>query len=79
MLYTTRNSEAYEVKSCVCGDYPKFVIPDYNYTDCWLECPKCGRRTKNTGGYHYAMEIHLSKAKRKAVELWNRNEVENNG
>ena len=72
MLFTIREPEIMDVKPCSCGAYPEFVQPEYCYTDIWLECPICGKQTKNTGGYHYAEEIPLERAKRDAVIEWNR-------
>ena len=62
MIMTIRECEEMDVNPCSCGEYPKFVQRDIHYTDIWLECPKCGKCTRNTGGYHYAMEIPLEKA-----------------
>jgi hypothetical protein len=70
MKYAIRN-ETIDIKPCLCGSYPDFMVPDPNYTDCWLKCPKCGRSTKNTGGYNYAEEIPLHEAQREAAKLWN--------
>lgn len=74
MLITIREQEVMEVKPCSCGQYPKFFRRDMHYTDLWLVCPKCGKRTANTGGYHYACEIPLSTAKQNAVIAWNKGE-----
>jgi Fe-S-cluster containining protein len=69
---TIREREIMDVKPCSCGTYPKFVQPDYYYTDIWLKCPKCGKETKNTGGYNYGYEIPLEQAKRDAIIEWNK-------
>ena len=74
MIMTIREREEMNVNPCSCGEYPKFVQRDAHYTDVWLECPKCGKCTRNTGGYHYAMEIPLEKAKKDAVIEWNKGE-----
>lgn len=65
-----QNEEACLKPCSTCSEYPSFTIPDSNYTDCWLSC-SCGKKTTNTGGYNYGMEIPLSKAKRKAIKEWN--------
>lgn len=72
---TIREAEVCEIQPCICGEFPDFEMPDDYHTDCWLRCPKCGRRTDNTGGYLYASEIPLQNAKQKAVELWNSGEI----
>lgn len=69
---TIQTADVRELRSCICGEFPALIIPDDHYTDCWLKCPKCGRRTENTGGYWYAHEIPLQEAKQKAIELWNK-------
>lgn len=73
MIYVTRKEETVDINPCLCGEYPEFITPNMHYTDCWLQCPKCGRRTYNAGGYHYASEIPLSAAKITAVVWWNSN------
>ena len=72
MIMTIREREEMNVNPCSCGEYPKFVQRDTHYTDVWLECPKCGKRTSNTGGYHYATEIPLEEAKKDAIIEWNK-------
>ena len=71
MEYIVRSEKRMNVLPCKCGEYPEFVQPDYYYTDVWLECPKCGKQTKNTGGYNYGYEIPLEKAKLAAINDWN--------
>lgn len=68
--------EQYEldVIPCDCCAYTQFIHLDAYHTDTWLECPKCGRRTWNTGGYHYASEIPLKDAKEAAIKAWNNKE-----
>ena len=63
------------IKSCECGYYPRFVRLSPYYSDIWLECPNCGKRTVNTGGFHYAMEIPIEDAKEVAVIKWNNGEL----
>ena len=71
MRITIRNiNESIDIPNCICGSEPKLVIPDSNYTDCWIECSRCGLQTHNTGGYHYAMEIPIDEAKRNATIAW---------
>ena len=67
--------ETYVINKCSCGCDPDFVQPEYNYTDVWLECPNCHKRTRNTGGYHYGMEISLKEAKIKAIKEWNEGKI----
>jgi hypothetical protein len=74
MNITIRERETAELNPCDCGEYPKFFQRDIHYTDLWLECPKCKKRTVNTGGYHYASEIPLHIAKKNAVIAWNKGE-----
>lgn len=69
-----RERETMNVKPCSCGAYPKFVYLNFGWTDTWLQCPMCGKKTSNTGGYHYAMEIPIEEAKRDAVIEWNKME-----
>ena len=72
MKIIVQNLEEKEILPCDrCGCYPVFIQPQIEYTDIWLECPVCGRQTRNTGGFHYAMEISLKDAKRDAVNDWN--------
>lgn len=73
MIYVIRKEETVDINPCICGEYPKFIVPDMNYTDCWLQCPKCGRRTYNAGGCDFGYEIPLSSAKSTATEWWNSN------
>lgn len=63
-----------EIRQCVCGKYPRFIQPDLNYSDMWLQC-ECGRYTRNTGGFHYATEISDIEAKIAAIKLWNKEEI----
>lgn len=37
-----------ELKKCQCGGTPKFRCEraGEDAEDCWVECPKCGRRTE---------------------------------
>lgn len=72
MFMTIRERETMDIKVCSCGAYPVFVKPEDCYTDIWLECPKCGKQTKNTGGYNYGYEIPLEEAKRDAIREWNK-------
>ena len=74
MKYVIRQEQSMEIRQCVCGDYPKFYIPNPYYTDLWLQC-SCGRYTKNTGGFHYAREISLEEAQAAAIKLWNKEEI----
>lgn len=76
MRYKVADQQNVEMKPCVCGGYPDFIEPNIHYTDCWLQCSYCGRRTKNTGGFHYAEEIPILRARLKAVELWNERKYE---
>ena len=69
-----QNQRTMEIKPCICGSYPEFIQPDYYYTDTWLKC-RCGRRTKNTGGFEYASEIPERIARESAVIEWNENKV----
>ncbi len=69
-----KNKKSLEIIPCECGEYPIFIQPKDHYTDIWLECPKCKKRTYNTGGYDYAMEIPLSVAKKDAIKAWNNKE-----
>ena len=62
------------VKMCKCGKFPNIIQPNYDYTDLWLQC-ECGRRTINTGGFHYAREIPRYEALEKAVALWTLDDV----
>ncbi len=77
MNITIRDRETAELNPCDCGQYPKFHQLDMNYTDLWLVCPNCGKRTANTGGYHYVSEIPLHTAKRNAIIAWNKGEFAN--
>lgn len=74
MLYKIQEEINLDVKPCMCGEYPDFIIPDHNYTDCWLMCYGCGNQTSNTGGYSYGDEIPLVLAKKKAIKAWNNRE-----
>lgn len=71
MKLTIREKKEMNVLPCECGTYPIFKHLDYYSTDTWLECPKCGKRTWNTGGYHYASEIPINQAKEAAIMAWN--------
>lgn len=62
------------IRQCVCGKYPRFIQPDYYYSDMWLQC-ECGRYTRNTGGFHYAEEISEQNARIAAITLWNKEEI----
>ena len=78
MKVVIQNYETLELTPCdKCGCYPEFIQPDYYYTDVWLECPICGKQTYNTGGFHYATEIPLKEAKRRAVMDWNNKKFSN--
>lgn len=77
MKLVIQEREELEIVPCDCGSYPEFIYPNWGYTDVWLECPKCGKRTWNTGGFHYAMEIPLQEAKLAAVNAWNNKEYRN--
>ena len=66
-----REGTKMKVIPCECGSYPEFIRPDLYYTDTWLECPNCKKRTHNTGGYHYACEISLDDAMAGAINAWN--------
>lgn len=66
-----REEERMTAVKCICGSEPEMVEPNMNYSDCWLQCPKCGLRTKNTGGFEYAHEIPVDEARRAAVYSWN--------
>ena len=71
MKLIIQEEKSLEIIPCECGEYPRFKrLFDY-HTDIWLECPKCGKHTKNTGGYHYASEIPLKDAKEDAIKEWN--------
>ena len=72
-----KERETLEINPCYCGAYPKFNRVDSYHTDLWLECPRCGNKTANTGGYHYASEIPEDTAKRNAVIAWNKGEFAN--
>ena len=63
-----------EIRQCVCGKYPKFIQPNFNYSTMWLQC-ECGRYTKSTGGFHYGSEISETEAKIDAIKLWNKEEI----
>lgn len=71
MKIVIQKQEELELVPCKCGCSPEFIRPQAEYTDIWLECPICGKRTCNTGGFYYAMEIPLEVAKRNAVIDWN--------
>ena len=62
------------LKQCQCGKYPKIIQPNYDYTDLWIQC-ECGRRTKNTGGFHYAREIPKSEALEVATAAWTLDDI----
>lgn len=64
-----------KVIPCECGSYPEFVTPSPYYTDIWLQCPTCGKRTYNTGGFHYAEEISNDVAMAGAISAWNNREL----
>lgn len=64
-----------QVIPCECGTYPEFVTPEPYYTDTWLQCPKCGKRTYNTGGYNYGYEISNDDAMAGAIKAWNNREL----
>lgn len=66
-----REGTKMKVIPCECGAYPEFITPDYYYTDTWLECPNCKKRTHNTGGYHYGYEISHDDAMARAITAWN--------
>lgn len=66
-----REGTKMQVIPCECGAYPKFITPDPYYTDTWLECPNCKKRTHNTGGYHYGYEISHDDAMTSAIIAWN--------
>lgn len=72
-----RAGKRMQVIPCECGTYPKFITPDLYYTDTWLECPNCKKRTRNTGGYHYASEISHDDAMAGAIIAWNNKEFVN--
>lgn len=74
MKLTIREKEEMDILPCECGEYPEFKHIDYCHTDTWLQCPKCGNQTWNTGGYHYAYEISMEEAKRNAIIAWNNRE-----
>lgn len=71
MEYIVRSEKRTEVLPCECGTYPTFEHPYDGYTDTWLRCPNCGKRTYNTGGFHYASEIPLERAEMDAITAWN--------
>lgn len=73
MRLIIQEEKSLEIIPCECGEYPKFKHIDY-YTDTLLECPNCGKHTRNTGGYHYASEIPLKQAKEDAIKAWNNRE-----
>lgn len=77
MRYEIESAKSCDIIPCKCGTLPKFMTM-FHHTDCWLQCPMCGTRTVNTGGYHYAEEIPLSKAKLEAAKLWNAGDVYKN-
>ena len=52
MNITIRERETAELNPCDCGEYPKFFQRDIHYTDLWLECPKCKKRTVMPVKYH---------------------------
>lgn len=64
-----------QVIHCECGTYPEFVTPEPYYTDTWLQCPKCWKRTYNTGGYNYGYEISNDDAMAGAIKAWNNREL----
>jgi hypothetical protein len=64
-----------QVNPCECGAYPKFIHPDSYYTDTWLQCTNCKKRTRNTGGYHYGYEIDFDDAIAAAITAWNNGEL----
>lgn len=66
-----REGTKMQVIPCECGAYPEFITPNLHYTDTWLECPNCKKRTHNTGGYHYGYEIRHDKAMTSAIIAWN--------
>ena len=66
-----REGTRMKVIPCECGVYPEFVTPNPYYTDTWLQCPNCGKRTHNTGGFHYAEEISNDAAMAGAISAWN--------
>ena len=70
----TQPEQGVWLKQCQCGKYPKIVQPNYDYTDLWIQC-ECGRRTKNTGGFHYAREIPRSEALEVAAIAWKLDDV----
>lgn len=74
MKYIIREELSMDIRQCVCGDYPKFYIPNPYYTDLYLQC-SCGRYTENTGGFHYSTEIPIEEAKIDAIKLWNKNDI----
>jgi hypothetical protein len=69
-----REGTRMKVIPCECGAYPEFITPDYYYTDKWLQCPNCKKRTRNTGGYHYGYEISNDDAMAGAIKAWNNKE-----
>ena len=69
-----REGTRMKVIPCECGAYPEFITPDYYYTDKWLQCPNCKKRTRNTGGYHYGYEISNDDAMAEAIKAWNNKE-----
>ena len=73
--YVVQTEKRMEVKPCICGHYPEFITPDLYYSDTWLKCPNCKRRTHNTGGFHYAHEIPNDEARTGAIWAWNNDKV----
>ena len=71
MNFILRREEKMLANTCICGTEPEIIEPNDHYSDCWLKCPKCGLRTRNTGGFHYAEEISVEQARRSAISEWN--------
>lgn len=60
------------VRKCDCGTAPVFKEPEIaGYTQCWLQCPKCGKKTENAAGFYYSHEYTEKERRIRAIEMWN--------